>query len=275
MPDSWPSMRSMARYVLPVLVGPSTAVRRPAALESDIDPTFARARGRSKAAGTAKSLAGDHRLQLVAAEHRARVGALHDDSRTLAGLDATGIARPCRRRAVPTGQHLEMPYDVEVLEHAALVLAARDRRRVASDVDRQRDVGRLVAERESRELDRERAVDSARQLGRRALGRASLRVAEQRLDRAAFAAGVVADALDHHLRRVDVALLQHPRVGALALGGGARGERILPADIVPVVDVIGQRHDVGTLGQAAEIGIRWRAGTAALRREEFYRPRPF
>src|SRR5260370_42550644 len=49
MPDSWPSMRSMARYVLPVLVGPSTAVRRPAALESDIDPTFARARGRSKA----------------------------------------------------------------------------------------------------------------------------------------------------------------------------------------------------------------------------------
>jgi len=28
-----------------VLVGPSTAVRRPAALESDIDPTFARAGG--------------------------------------------------------------------------------------------------------------------------------------------------------------------------------------------------------------------------------------
>jgi hypothetical protein len=45
----------MARYVLPVLVGPSTAVRRPAALESDIDPTFARAGGRSKAAGRRKA----------------------------------------------------------------------------------------------------------------------------------------------------------------------------------------------------------------------------
>src|SRR5258708_35423838 len=125
MPDSWPSMRSMARYVLPVLVGPSTAVRRPAALESDIDPTFARARGRSKAAGTAKGLAGDHRLQLVAAQYPAVVGALHDDSRALAGLDATGIARPCRRRAVPAGHHLGMAHAVEVLEHAALVLSAR------------------------------------------------------------------------------------------------------------------------------------------------------
>jgi hypothetical protein len=41
----------MARFVLPVLVGPRTAVRRPAALESDIEPTFARGCGRSKAGG--------------------------------------------------------------------------------------------------------------------------------------------------------------------------------------------------------------------------------
>src|SRR5436853_4451402 len=34
MPDEWPSMRSMARWVLPVLVGPSTAVTpAPRALE--------------------------------------------------------------------------------------------------------------------------------------------------------------------------------------------------------------------------------------------------
>jgi hypothetical protein len=35
MPDEWASMRSMARWVLPVLVGPSTAVTpAPRALES-------------------------------------------------------------------------------------------------------------------------------------------------------------------------------------------------------------------------------------------------
>jgi hypothetical protein len=35
MPDEWASMRSMARWVLPVLVGPSTAVTPvPRALES-------------------------------------------------------------------------------------------------------------------------------------------------------------------------------------------------------------------------------------------------
>ena len=28
MPEAWPSMRSTARWVLPVLVGPSTATRR-------------------------------------------------------------------------------------------------------------------------------------------------------------------------------------------------------------------------------------------------------
>src|SRR5205807_4516275 len=34
MPEEWPSMRSMARWVLPVLVGPSTAVTpAPRALE--------------------------------------------------------------------------------------------------------------------------------------------------------------------------------------------------------------------------------------------------
>src|SRR4029079_1838887 len=40
MPDEWPSIRSMARWVLPVLVGPSTAVtpaprRRPSRVTGD------------------------------------------------------------------------------------------------------------------------------------------------------------------------------------------------------------------------------------------------
>ena len=32
MPEAWPSMRSTARWVLPVLVGPSTATTRDGAL---------------------------------------------------------------------------------------------------------------------------------------------------------------------------------------------------------------------------------------------------
>ena len=89
-----------------------------------------------------------------------------------------------------------MVNDIEVFQHAALVLAARHRRAVAPVVDRQRDVGRLAVERERRQLDRDWAADGARQFRRRALGRAALRVAQQPLDRAALAAGVVADALD-------------------------------------------------------------------------------
>src|SRR6267154_2267588 len=92
---------------------------------------------------------------------------------------------------------------------------------------------RLAVERERRQLDRDWAADGARQFRRRAPGRAALRVGQQAFDRPALAASVVAAALDHHLGRVDVALLQDPGVGALALGGAARGEGILPANVVP------------------------------------------
>ena len=34
MPEPWPSMRSIAKWVLPVLVGPRTAVIRPRELET-------------------------------------------------------------------------------------------------------------------------------------------------------------------------------------------------------------------------------------------------
>ena len=65
--------------------------------------------------------------------------------------------------------------------------------------------------------------------------------------------GLVDAAVDHHLRRVDVALLQGAGVDALPLGGLLAGEAVLPADVVPVVDVEGQRDDVGPPRQLAEL----------------------
>jgi hypothetical protein len=57
-------------------------------------------------------------------------------------LEAVGGHRPVRFRAVPAIDDLEAAHDVEVVEPAALVLAAPHRSRMAAVVDEQRDVGR-------------------------------------------------------------------------------------------------------------------------------------
>ena len=49
MPLAWPSMRSIAKYVLPVLVGPSTAVTRVCAALTVIAPGVTRGGRRGKA----------------------------------------------------------------------------------------------------------------------------------------------------------------------------------------------------------------------------------
>src|SRR5690242_12595253 len=123
MPDSWPSMRSIARYVFPVLVGPRTAVRRPDALAGDIDPNW-------PLGGADARLAGDRRLELVGAQHRPVVGLLHDHCQSLLGLETIGGHRPVRFRTVPWADDLEVAHDVEVVEAMALVFAALDRRRM-------------------------------------------------------------------------------------------------------------------------------------------------
>ena len=185
MPDSWPSMRSMARWVLPVLVGPRTAVRRPAALESDIGPPsrapVAEARPPPSVRGRPSPRAiGSSLLQPITGPWSARC------TSTAAPWPGCRPASAIVQLAAEPSQRLsslETAHDVEVLEHAALVLAARHRRRMAAVVDRERDVGRPALEREGGQLDGERAVRGARQFRRGAPGRAALRLGQQALDR--------------------------------------------------------------------------------------------
>ena len=60
-----------------------------------------------------------------------------------------------------------------------------------------------------------------------------------------------------------------PAVLALALGRGRRRKRIFPADIVPVIDMEGERQHVAPHRKLAEKRIGRRTGAAALRGEEF------
>src|SRR3546814_15477317 len=78
----------------------------------------------------------------------------------------------------------------------------------------------------------------------------------------------VAAAVDHHLRRVDVAQAELGNIVALALGVLCGGEGILPADVVPVVDVERQRQHARLVGQLSEQRIGRRTGAAALRGEQ-------
>jgi len=54
--------------------------------------------------------------------------------------------------------------------------------------------------------------------------------------------------VDHHLRRRDVPQFERLAIGALALGELGPGEGVGPAQIVPVVDAIGQ-DDHARLGR--------------------------
>ena len=173
--------------------------------------------------------------------------------------------------AVPVAHDLEAPHDVEVLEPAAIVLAALDRRRMAAVIGEDDDIGRLVELRRG-EPDRQRTIGGALQFGGGAFRRLASGVGQQALDRARLYPGLVGAAVDHHLRRVDVALLEGAGVDALPLGALLAGEAVLPADVVPVIDVEGQGDDVRPRCQLAEIQIGRRAGAAALRGEELDRP---
>ncbi len=51
-------------------------------------------------------------------------------------------------------------------------------------------------------------------------------------------------AADDHLRRIDRAVARRPGIAALALGVGGFGETVLPADVIPIVDMQRQRDDV-------------------------------
>ena len=81
-------------------------------------------------------------------------------------------------------------------------------------------------------------------------------------------------AVDNHLGSVDAAVREGVGVLLLAAGEIGGGERIGPAEAVPVIDVLFESQDFDAieglfLAEFIEQGIRGRATGAALRCEEF------
>ena len=76
-------------------------------------------------------------------------------------------------------------------------------------------------------------------------------------------------AVDHRLRRVDLTIAARLGIGALAVGVAGHRQRVLPAEIVPIVDRKAQRDHRRITGVFADQLVgRW-AGRAALAGEEF------
>src|SRR5262249_5702012 len=96
-------------------------------------------------------------------------------------------------------------------------------------------------------------------------GKAGLgRVLERRVDRRAVAAHQRGAAVDDGLRRIYVAIAARLRVLALALGEVVTGERVLPAEIVPIIDRERKGENVFALRELAQKLIGGRTGGAPL-----------
>src|SRR5579862_7279306 len=78
------------------------------------------------------------------------------------------------------------------------------------------------------------------------------------LDASAIGANHLALPIDNELRRVNLRA-QSFRIVSLACGGGTQRVRILPAQIIPIVDMERKREQIGTLCQFSEDRIGRRA----------------
>ena len=78
----------------------------------------------------------------------------------------------------------------------------------------------------------------------------------------------MAAAVDDGLRGVDRAAAKGAHIVILPVGVLFIAQRVLPAQIVPVIDMVGERDNIFLAGQLGEEFIgRW-AGTAALAGEK-------
>ena len=84
------------------------------------------------------------------------------------------------------------------------------------------------------------------------------------LDRAFNAGTIAADhmrrTVDDHLRRVNVAIAARPRIGFLARAETGIGQRILPAEVIPIIDRHAQRDHVGIFREFANDLVGRRTG---------------
>jgi adenylate cyclase len=81
-------------------------------------------------------------------------------------------------------------------------------------------------------------------------------------------------AVNHRLRRVDLAVAAARGVIALALGAVRRAQRVAPSEVVPVVDVERQGDDALPLTEFGQQGIGRRRGRAALTGKQLNHDRP-
>ena len=75
-------------------------------------------------------------------------------------------------------------------------------------------------------------------------------------------------AVDDHLRGVDLPVAAGLGIGLLARREGRMGQRVLPAEIIPVIHREGQGDDVGLAREIGQNRIGRRAGGAALAGEQ-------
>src|SRR5512134_3821923 len=83
---------------------------------------------------------------------------------------------------------------------------------------------------------------------------------------------VVADrlayAVEHGLRRINVAIAAKIRIALLPYGMRVKRERVAPAEIVPVIDGKAQRDETRVVRELAKQLVRLGAGRAALTGEQ-------
>jgi hypothetical protein len=94
-------------------------------------------------------------------------------------------------------------------------------------------------------------------------------IADRAFDLAAIAAEHMHRSIDDDLRRVDVAIAAHLRIGFLTRAEARIRQGVLPAEIIPVIDRHAQRDDGWISGQLTDDLVCGRTRRTSLRREQF------
>src|SRR5438067_13279291 len=223
-------------------------------------PGKAAARGspwkRSPAGPRLPSLLGSYRRVAVrslgAEQYRGAedmpVGRLHENREALAGSGR--IERECRFGSAPLPERRQAFDTICIVERAARILTGTDLR---PTLLRKADEPNLAVTGSGRSgADRYRAAvggeGDRRDRGRR-------RLAQCRQHRLALRADHLARSVDDQLRRVG-GCAEEARIAALTLGRLRCRERVLPAELVPVIDVEAERDDISRAAPARRAAHR-------------------
>ncbi|MCY1239126.1 hypothetical protein D9M72_519040 [compost metagenome] len=87
---------------------------------------------------------------------------------------------------------------------------------------------------------------------------------QPRFDRLKIAAVDMVAPVQDRLGRIDAIATEHPGIGILPFGIFLGGQCVGPTEIVPVVDMVGERHDITAIDKRLQRRISRRAGGTAL-----------